>query len=185
MTDILYYPEIDGDRVRLLKLNEAFVPDMWEYSRLPEFFDHLEFSCDESYDDTLKYFERLAQRSNQKNALWWHIFHKSSGHAIGTIGFHDFDLRRQSCEISYGISPKFWKKGYFSEALGLLLAHLFDVVKLNRVYATTSEKNIDSISALTKNGFVREGVLRDFYKTNEGDFLNAVVLSLLSYEYRS
>ena len=37
------FPDLSGDRIDLVQLDSSAIDDLDEYSRMPEFFDYLEF----------------------------------------------------------------------------------------------------------------------------------------------
>jgi len=176
--------EVYGDRVNLIALSMDYLDDMWEYSSDSRLYEHFEFGPQKSREETKKYLERLIQRAKQPDAHWWFIQFKEMSKVVGTIGVHDIDMHRQSCEISYGVSPQCWGKGVFISALRLALDVLILNLSFHRITATTSSDNARSINALRKLGFAEEGLLRDFYRDESGRRFNATILSLLSEEYK-
>lgn len=69
-----------------------------------------------------------------------------------------------------------------TEALSVLLKYCFNDLKVNRVGALTNLKNEKSISILSKFGFEKEGVLREYVYCN-GKFDDQLSLSLLLKQY--
>ena len=67
------FPEIEGEGISLIHLNPSHLNDMFEYSRLETFYEHLEFSRHRSLQDTELYLQRLISRSNGADAKWWFI----------------------------------------------------------------------------------------------------------------
>ncbi len=62
----------------------------------------------------------------------------------------------QQAEIGCTIASQYWRSGYAGEATLRLLAHLFDELKLHRVYANCDVENLPAVSALDNAGFRRE-----------------------------
>ena len=171
------FPELKSNRVDLIHLNLAYLEHMFEYSRLGIFYDHLEFPKHTTIEETKGYLENLIIRSNENDAKWWFIWHRNDKRAIGTIGLSEIDSRKCCAEVSYGLSPTYWKQGYFSEALSTLLKFSKDQLLTVRTTATTSVNNKASISGLHRHGFVTEGVLKNYYRKHSGEFFDAVVLA--------
>ena len=95
----------------------------------------------------------------------------------------NIDTRKSITEIGYGISPDYWGKGYFKEALTMVLSFLFEELNFYKVWAKTQSNNISSIKALENSGFTNEGIMRDFYLSNKGERYDAAFLSILKEEY--
>ncbi len=66
----------------------------------------------------------------------------------------------QSCYIGYSLDQEHNGLGYMSEAVKLLMAFAFEVLKLHRIEAGVMPVNIRSQRVLEKCGFVREGLAR-------------------------
>ena len=178
------FSDIFGKKINLIKLDSKYLNDMWEYSNDPKMYEHFEFRPPKSILDTKDYFNRLIERSNGVDAYWWFIQIKKSKRIVGSLGAHDIDIHKKSCEISYGLSPSFWGKGIFTQALNLVLGRLICEFNFYRITALTSSNNIRSIKSLKKLGFKEEGWLRDFYLKYDGNRYNATLLSLLAKEFQ-
>lgn len=175
--------ELSGNRLQLLPVGEYGFEDFYEYSIKPKFYDFIEYDGFSTRGEVLEYLNGMIEKSKSDNSQFWFIRLKDNGKIVGTFCVVDFDSSRDSVEIGYGLSPDFWGNGYFSEALLVVLDYLFCQLSVHRVYAKTMEENTPSISALTNQGFVIEGIGRDFYKYASGARVNACFLSLLSAEY--
>ncbi|MBI3566200.1 MAG: GNAT family N-acetyltransferase [Elusimicrobia bacterium] len=67
-------------------------------------------------------------------------------------------------ELGYSLHPRFWGRGYASEAARALVGLAFDGLGAHRVQATCWVKNVRSAGVLENAGLRREGVLRGFLK---------------------
>jgi ribosomal-protein-alanine N-acetyltransferase len=88
-------------------------------------------------------------------------------------------IGRDSGEISYAISPNYWKKGFFIESAEVLINFLQMKLKLRRITATTSALNEPSVEALKKLGFAEEGRFKDFYRNLDGRYTDALTFALV------
>ncbi|HYH13795.1 MAG TPA: GNAT family N-acetyltransferase, partial [Flavisolibacter sp.] len=64
-------------------------------------------------------------------------------------------------EIGYGIYPQFQKKGYMTEAVGVICQWAFEQNRVASVLAETNNTNTASQKVLMKNGF------KAFLETNK------------------
>jgi [ribosomal protein S5]-alanine N-acetyltransferase len=69
----------------------------------------------------------------------------NTGEAIGTLGLYGYSERDRRAELGYDLLPQHWGMGYMSEAVGELMRYAFEVLRLNRVEATTDAENYASI----------------------------------------
>lgn len=101
---------------------------------------------------------------------------------LGRIRYFNLNTRNRSVEIGYLLAREFRGQGYASEALGLLLEHLFGELGLNKVYAQTGEFNTASIALLERSGFKQDARLRQHHVL-DGTFYDDLIYSLLAEDH--
>lgn len=174
---------LKGERIDLKELGMDALNDMFEYSKNPAFYSHMELLPHQTLNETKKYLTKLLARVRDGHAVYWGIHLKKSGKMIGTFGVVDIDIRGRRAQIGYGISPSFWNQGFFAESLQLTLDYCFNTIGLNRVSATTFADNQPSIKGLLRAGFREEGCLRDYYCNTDGHYFDAMVFGLLRKDF--
>jgi RimJ/RimL family protein N-acetyltransferase len=107
---------------------------------------------------------------------------KASRQIIGMIGLSRVNRQDKNAEVGYWLGRDFWRKGYSTEAMRLMLNFAFTELDLARVYAMVHEKNAASMRLLEKCGFVREGVWRKA-TLRDGRFHDVFAFGLLRDEY--
>ncbi len=79
---------------------------------------------------------------------------------MGVVGLvHERDNNR--AELGYWLGKQYWNKGFASGAVEMILGYAFGVLNVSKVYAKAVGTNTASHKVLEKNGFVREGCLKD------------------------
>ncbi|HFJ9328358.1 TPA: GNAT family N-acetyltransferase [Bacillus paranthracis] len=78
---------------------------------------------------------------------------------IGHIVFHKY-FGEHTYEIGWVFNPKYFNKGYASEAAQATLKYGFKEMKLHRIIATCQPQNIPSYRLMEKIGMKREGYFR-------------------------
>lgn len=73
-------------------------------------------------------------------------------------------------------------KGYGTEAIELVLDFVFEELKLNRLQLEVYSHNERGLRAYEKNGFKREGVLREalYY---QGAFSDEIIMAIIRSDY--
>jgi len=84
---------------------------------------------------------------------------------IATAEIFGYDKLVSMAEIGYRINERYWNRGIATKVVQALIAYLFDEIGLNRIQAKVMPDNIYSAKVLLKNGFLREGLIR------QGNFL--------------
>jgi ribosomal-protein-alanine N-acetyltransferase len=100
-------------------------------------------------------------------ALPFFIFENATGALIGgiTLGNIRYGVA-QTGQIGYWIGERYAGKGLMLDALALLVAHAFEVLRLHRIEAACIPDNLRSLRLLEKAGFQREGLLRSYLRIN-------------------
>lgn len=89
----------------------------------------------------------------------------------------DYINRKATSHILIG-NHDFWKNGYGTEAMALLLDYAFNHLNLRRIEAHVLEDNIGSCKMHEKLGYKREGILREsVYK--DGTYKSQISYALL------
>lgn len=126
-------------------------------------------------------FDDLAKLQGKTLALFG--IYTNDGKLVGDTSIYDIDWRNRSAVLGLAIARKAdRRKGYATEATGLLLNYAFEVLGLERLYADTLEHNAGSRKTLEKNGLVQEGVKRrsDYIG---GRYYDRIEYSILAEEY--
>ncbi|PKV89860.1 RimJ/RimL family protein N-acetyltransferase [Streptomyces sp. TLI_146] len=108
----------------------------------------------------------------------------SDGAFVGWCGLTQWDPDNRSASLGYVLDDAMWGHGYATEAAHALLQWAFDTLDLNRVQAEADTRNVASARVLEKNGFVREGTLREDCVVN-GEVSDTWVFGLLRREWQS
>jgi [ribosomal protein S5]-alanine N-acetyltransferase len=114
--------------------------------------------------DTLEEFERAIQAAPEDPtslAPRYVVALREGDVPIGFVGHYVPHPVLETIDVWYVIGDRqARRKGYATEAVELLVTHLFDTTPLPRVGATVDVENQASIALLEHLGFAREGVLR-------------------------
>jgi len=107
------------------------------------------------------------------------------GRAIGRIDYGGLALPECRAELSILIGEKdAWSKGYGTEAIVVLLDHLFNEMNAHRVWLEVFPDNLRAQRAYEKVGFVREGTMREnFYA--EGRWQDEHLYGILRPEFNA
>lgn len=93
----------------------------------------------------------------------WSIRAREDGAFSGTAGFNALVLERgRRGEIAYDLSRGWWGKGVMARVLPVLVEFGFERLTLHRLEALVTPGNDRSCRLLERQGFAREGVLREY-----------------------
>lgn len=135
--------------------------------------------------DTVKnmigHFER---DYNKRTRVKWGIFASSKPeHFLGIIEAVDFNQKVNSVMIGYYLAESHWGKGIAAEAVKMLIDFLFTDVNINRIQAEVMPLNENSKKVLLKNGFIKEGTLRQATIWAGKGIIDLEIYSILKQDY--
>ena len=117
--------------------------------------------------DSIRAFVKLHQA--KENEVFFAICEKDSGRHIGNIKLGPIHPVYLHGDVSYFIGEKdCWGKGIATESVRLVVRYAFLERNLSKVKAGVYAGNIASQKVLEKNGFRREGCLRQEVLTPSG-----------------
>lgn len=119
---------------------------------------------------------------NRKFIMFF-LIDKQSGLIIGRCGIHNWNKDHRRAEIGYHMEDESFKqKGLMSEAVKAVIAYAFRELNLNRLEAMAGVDNVPSLRIIEKNGFTKEGRLRQHVVAGE-HFQDSFTFSILASEY--
>lgn len=71
------------------------------------------------------------------------------------------DVYSRDAKIGYMLMPEYWSRGIMTEAVRMMCREAFEMLNITRITGYVYAPNIASIKVLQKNGFSREGVMRN------------------------
>jgi len=121
------------------------------------------------------------EAANSKDSKIFGAFTKDTDKAIGNIrifNIHNIHMRAELSFLFY--DKREWSKGYATEAIEKLLAHMFDELKLNRIVADYYATNIASGRLFEKLGFEIEGTYKEHFVMENGSFVDSIRVAKLN-----
>lgn len=100
--------------------------------------------------------------------IWAIRLREQEDEPIGSISVVAYDDTVGKMEIGYCIGKAWWHQGIMTEALGAVMAFLFDKVGAQRVEACHDPRNPHSGDVMLKCGMAFEGTLRRSGRNNQG-----------------
>lgn len=103
--------------------------------------------------------KKFVIENSDENARYFPVLLKKDQILIGHITFHKY-FGEHTYEIGWVFNPKYYNKGYASEAAHAVLKYGFEKMKLHRIIATCQPDNISSYRVMEKIGMRREGFFK-------------------------
>lgn len=135
----------------------------------------------ETVKSMIGHFERdFLKRSRIK----WGIFRRQDDtKLVGILEAFDFNQKVNMVTIGYFLSEPYWGQGIATQALEALVKFLFESANVNRIQADVMPSNESSKRVLLKNGFKKEGVLRQAHLWSGKGVIDLEIYGILKEEY--
>jgi RimJ/RimL family protein N-acetyltransferase len=135
------------------------------------------------FKDAVDFIKKQKKKIKKEEDFVFFIIDQVTSKIIGAIGLHHIEKKSKKSELGYWLIKEKWGQGIVSEATGLVLKFGFKDLRLHRIYAFCFESNIGSRKVLEKNGFTREGKVRES-EFRFGKWHSLLQYSILEKEYK-
>ncbi|MEQ3655128.1 MAG: GNAT family N-acetyltransferase [Dokdonia sp.] len=121
-------------------------------------------------DETIEVVKKFIQGQQKQipTSLNFVIRERQSNSFIGLIALNMAIQKFKMAEVWYKLLPKYWKQGYATEALEVLLSFGFQTLGLHRIEAGCAVENVASRRVLEKVGMQKEGQKRQVLPLKSG-----------------
>jgi ribosomal-protein-alanine N-acetyltransferase len=183
------FPQLDTERLvlRELTLDDAdFIFPHFANEEVVRYEDAKPAANIKDVTDIIEWGRNLA---SHKTGILWGISRKGDGAFLGQINYvvrpdNNFIGTRHRAEIGFDLTPHYWGNGYVSEAISHVIEFIFNCTEINRIEAIVHTENSRSLNVLTRLGFCREGILREYVKW-EGEYWDMALLTMLKRDWVS
>lgn len=127
----------------------------------------------------------LAQQQEQpRTKFQLAIVLPAEGRLIGNCGVRVNDPALREGNVGFELDPRYWGRGYATEAAGEMLRYGFAELGLHRIWSWCVAENVASARVLEKVGMRPEGCLREkeFYRDRWWDHR---LFAILDHEWRA
>jgi RimJ/RimL family protein N-acetyltransferase len=174
---------LTGRHVRLVPLQESFVPGLFRAGSDPELWKYVP-SLVRTEADMARYV-RMALADRDKGESFPFVIQAiGADRILGSTRFYALSRQNRNLEIGYTwIDPSAWRSAVNTECKYLLLRHAFETLGCVRVALRTDMRNRRSQRAIERLGAVREGVLRKHMILGDGYVRDTVYYSVIDEEW--
>ena len=160
----MQFPELETTRLKLTKLVDEDAKSIFELFSDEAVIEYYDLEAFKELNQATTLINFFNSRFNENSGIRWAVRLKESNQLIGTCGFNSWNLKMKNAVIGYDLIPKFWSKGYTTEAVHEIVKSAFSgdlpCGMLNRIQGDTVPGNAASESLMLKVGFKEEGIRR-------------------------
>ena len=182
-------PTLLGERLELRWITQDDVAEMFEIFGDPEVIRYWSSPALPDLDAAQRLVEEIHGYFAKRELFQWGICPRAEGQEteadgriVGTCTLLDVDHTNGRAEIGFALGRRSWGRGLASEAVTVLLRFAFETLGLRRIEADVDPHNARSLQLLERQGFKKEGLLRERW-LHLGTLQDAYMLGLLRREW--
>ena len=175
----LPFQDLRSERLLLRQITPDDVNELFAMRSNAEVMKYVPRPLCENTSEAMALINMIEQRIVSNEGINWAITLHGDNKLIGFIGHYSIKWENFRSEIGYMLSPKYKGRGIVTEAVRLIVDYGFNQMNMHSIEAIIDPENTASAKVLEKNGFIKEGHLKEnaFYG---GKFIDSVIYSLLN-----
>lgn len=178
------FPTLKSDGFILKKIEDHHLDEVFEIYNNDNVFEYCGIIPKHNKDTVKNMIGHFERDYNKRSRVKWGIFYNSQpDRLLGIIEALDFNQKVNVVTIGYFLTESHWGKGIATEAVKILLEYLFTDVNVNRIQAEVMPLNETSKKVLLKNGFMKEGTLRQATLWAGKGIVDLEIYSILKEDY--
>lgn len=175
-------PQLDGVRIRLRALEDRDVESLYAIFSDQAVIQYWSSPAMTDLIDAHSLLASIRKGFIERELFEWGIATRDTDEVVGTCTLYNLEETHRRADLGFALRRASWGQGFASEAIGLAIGFAFETLHLHRLEADADPDNARSILALERQGFRREGYLRERWH-HLGELRDAVFLGLLRHEW--
>ncbi|WP_017472135.1 GNAT family N-acetyltransferase [Amphibacillus jilinensis] len=178
------FPILESENLVLRKIEEVHLQEVYTIYDNDKIFEYCGIIPKHNVQTVSKMIGHFDRDFHKKSRVKWGIFQKNqSNKLVGIIEAMDFNQKVDMVSIGYFLTEDDWGKGIATESVRKLVKFLFEEVNVNRIQAEVMPANEVSKKVLLKNGFIKEGLLRQASLWSGKGVIDLEIYGILREDY--
>jgi len=179
------FPILKSDTLTLKKVEEHHLNEVYDIYSNDTVFEYCGIIPKHNKTTVKNMFGHFERDFNKRSRIKWGIVtNEDSERVVGIMEAFDFNQKVNMVTIGYFLAETEWGKGIAAEATRIVVKFLFEDVDVNRIQAEVMPANERSKRVLLKNGFIKEGTLRQASLWSGKGIVDLEIYGLLQREYK-
>ncbi|MCP1123954.1 alanine acetyltransferase [Bacillus sp. AFS018417] len=179
------FPILESMNLVLKKIEDVHLQDVYAIYNNDKVFEYCGIIPKHNMKTVSKMIQHFERDYIKQSRIKWGIFRKNeSDTLVGIIEAMDFNRKVNMVTIGYFLAEKYWGKDIAPEAVHAIVKFLFEDVHINRIQAEVMPANEISKKVLLKNGFIKEGLLRQATLWSGKGVVDLEIYSILQEDYK-
>lgn len=172
------FPILQTQRLILRRLDNSDAAEMLALRSDPQTMEFIPRPLLHTTEQVLEHIKTINDNIDANLGINWAISLRDNPKMIGIIGHYRIKPESYRAEIGYMLLPAYQGKGIITEAVQEVVKYGWNEMNLHSIEAIIDPRNYASAKVLEKNGFIKEGHLREneFF---DGRFWDSLIYSIL------
>lgn len=179
------FPILKSDTLTLKKVEEHHLEEVYDIYSNDTVFENCGIIPKYNKATVKNMIGHFERDFNKRSRIKWGIVtNEDSERVVGIMEAFDFNQKVNMATIGYFLAESQWGQGIAAEATRIVVKFLFEEVGVNRIQAEVMPANERSKRVLLKNGFIKEGTLRQASLWSGKGIVDLEIYGLLQEEYK-
>lgn len=175
-------PRLAGERVELRHLTAADAAAIFAVFGDPEVMQFWSSPPLADLDAARTLIASIDDLFRRRELFQWGVCRRGSDEVIGTCTLYHLEIDHRRGDIGFALGRASWGQGLASDAVATLIGFAFESLGLHRLEADADPDNVRSLRVMERQGFRREGYLRERWY-HLGELRDGVFMGLLRHEW--
>lgn len=177
----LRQPILETPNLQLRPIMLSDIDAVYEYAKHPKVGPSAGWKPHINKEESRSFIKFALQKRDFHQPGIYAIILKKKEKMIGTVEIHSY--KEFKGELGFVLHPKYWNKGYATEAAKAIIIYGFEVLGLKRLAYGHFLFNDASKRVCEKLEFTYEGILRNKYLQYNGDVIDEAIYSITGEEF--
>ncbi|WP_243122253.1 GNAT family N-acetyltransferase [Clostridium thermarum] len=174
------FPYIVTDEITLRKILASDLDSLFEIYSNEKLFQYTPVVLRKNKDTVTNMIGHFERDFNKKKGIFLGIcLNSEPDHIVGVAEIFDYFADVNMVTIGYRLNHCYWSKGIATKTVKGMTDYLLKEIGINRVQAFVMPDNIKSQNVLQRNGFTKEGLIRQGYHWKGHGVVDLILFSLL------
>ena len=173
---------LNGQKVRLRAMEPEDVDTLYGLENDPQTWAVTDTSVPYSHDALRQYIDASQNDLFADRQLRLMIVEQDGGTTVGAIDLFGFEPMHARGEVGVAVMERYRGRGYGSEAVRLLCTYAFCHLHMKQLTVHIGTGNAGSLHVFRRLGFRDCGVLRDWWRQDDG-YQDVALLQLLREDW--
>lgn len=176
------FPILETNRLVLREITPEDAESIFNYLSDKEVMKYYGLEPFQSVNDALDEISWYQSIRENSTGIRWGITLKGKDEVIGSCGYLNIIPQHYRSDIGFELSKDYWGQGIAQESIEAIIKYGFEQLNLQRIQALIEPPNEASQKLVERQGFIKEGLLRN-YEFTSGKFDNLYMYSLLKEDF--